>query len=163
MPDQTPADLYHLSWDEFHGDTRTLARQLLGRAFRGVIGIARGGLIPATIIARELDVRLIDSLCIASYDHTRQGEPEILKGVAGDGEGYLIVDDLVDTGVTARLARTLLPKATLVAVYAKPRGRATADLWAREFAQDTWLHFPWDCEPGSEGLHYAAPLVNQAR
>jgi xanthine phosphoribosyltransferase len=150
--------LYHLTWDEFHRDTRALAARLVERPWRGVVGIARGGLIPAAIIARELDVRLIDSLCIASYDHTRQGEPQILKGVDGDGEGLLVVDDLVDTGVTAQLAKVLLPRATLVAVYAKPRGMPKADLWGREFSQDTWIHFPWDVTHS-----YAEPLIKQLK
>lgn len=154
----TAPAIYHLSWDELHRDARALAARLIDRPWRGIVGIARGGLIPATILARELDVRLIDSLCIASYDHDRQCEPQVLKGVAGDGDGLLLVDDLVDTGVTARLARELLPRATLVAVYAKPRGMATADLWAREFPQDTWIHFPWDVAPG-----YAEPLAKQSR
>lgn len=152
----SPPKLYHLTWEELHRDTRALAARLLDTPWRGVIGIARGGLIPATILARELDIRLIDSLCIASYDHDRQGDPQILKGVAGEGDGFLLVDDLVDTGVTARLARKLLPQAKLVAVYAKPRGMSTADLWAREFEQDVWIHFPWDI-----GYQYAPPLSQQ--
>lgn len=144
---------YCLSWTEFHRDTRQLARQLLDDCngsppWEGIIGIARGGLVPATILARELDIRLVDSLCIASYNHDKQGEIEILKPVAGDGSGFLLVDDLVDTGVTARVARQLLPQAHFVAVYAKPAGRADAQQFAREFPQDTWLHFPWDIDTG---------------
>ncbi len=149
-------NLYHLSWDELHRDTRALAHQLLGKPWRGVIGIARGGLVPATILARELDIRLVDSLCIASYDHTRQGEATILKGVDGDGEGFLLVDDLVDTGTTARIAREMLPKAVFVAIYAKPSGKPMADLIAREFPQSTWIHFPWDVD-----LRYAEPLASR--
>jgi xanthine phosphoribosyltransferase len=149
--------IYCLSWEELHRDTRALARQLLGKPWRGVIGIARGGLVPAAILSRELELRLVDSLCIASYDHTAQGEPQIIKGIEGDGEGFLLVDDLVDTGVTAQIARELLPKATFVAVYAKPKGMALAQVWQREFAQDTWIHFPWDIE-----YHYAEPLVRSA-
>lgn len=146
--------VYHLTWDELHRDTRALARRLLGQPWRGVIGIARGGLVPAAILGRELNLRLIDTLCIASYDHTRQGAPEILKQLDGDGEGFLLVDDLVDTGTTARIARELLPKATFAAIYAKPKGRALADHWQREFSQDTWIHFPWDIE-----YRYAEPMV----
>jgi xanthine phosphoribosyltransferase len=152
-----PAPVYCLSWEELHRDTRALARQLLGKPWRGVIGIARGGLVPAAILARELELRLVDALCIASYDHTTQGEPQIIKGIEGDGEDFLLVDDLVDTGVTARIARELLPKATFVAVYAKPRGMELAQVWQREFAQDTWIHFPWDID-----YHYAEPLARGA-
>lgn len=150
---------YCLSWAEFHRDTRQLARQLLDDCngdppWQGIIGIARGGLVPATILARELNIRLVDSLCIASYNHDKQGEVEILKPVPGDGAGFLLVDDLVDTGVTARVARELLPRADFVAVYAKPAGRDRAQQFAREFPQDTWLHFPWDSDTG-----YRAPMV----
>lgn len=138
-----PAE-YHLFWEELHRDCRTLAKQLAGTRWVGIAGIARGGVIPATILARELGVRLLDTLCIASYAHDRQGEIEILKSIEGNGSGWLIVDDLVDTGGTAKLARELLPEAKFAAVYAKPKGMPLADYYAREFSQDTWLHFPWD-------------------
>jgi xanthine phosphoribosyltransferase len=148
--------LYHLSWDELHRDTRALAHRLLDQPWRGVIGIARGGLVPAAILARELDVRLVDSICISSYDHDRQGEAKILKSVEGDGAGFLLVDDLVDSGNTATIARRLLPKAVFVTVYAKPKGKALADHFEREFTQDTWIHFPWDVD-----LRYAEPLISR--
>jgi xanthine phosphoribosyltransferase len=147
---------HNLSWEELHRDTRDLARRLLDKRWRGIIGIARGGLVPAAILGRELNLRLIDTLCIASYDHTEQGNMQLIKKVSGDGEGFLLVDDLVDTGGTARLARELLPNATFVTVYAKPQGMTLADYWQREFPQDTWIHFPWDID-----YHYAKPLIEQ--
>jgi xanthine phosphoribosyltransferase len=89
---------------------------------------------------------------VASYDHTKQGDLNVLKGIAeqtsklgeGTGEGLLIVDDLVDTGKTGRLVRALLPKAHFAAVYAKPKGRPLVDTFITEVSQDTWIHFPWD-------------------
>ena len=56
----------------------------------------------------------------------------------------LIVDDLVDTGATARLVRDLLPEAHVAAVYAKPQGRPLVDTFITEVSQDTWIFFPWD-------------------
>ncbi len=161
MPDDSAAPhVYHLTWDEFHRDTRALAQRLLesGKQWRGIVGIARGGLIPAAIIARELNIRLVDTICIASYDHDQQGEAKILKAVSGDNSDLLVVDDLVDTGVTADIARKLLPAATMAAVYAKPAGMQSADYWQREFSQDTWLHFPWDCELDNDEYRFAEPL-----
>lgn len=149
---------YCISWDELHTLTRELAKQLLadGREYRGIVGIARGGLVPAALLAREMGIRLIDTLCIASYDHQSQGQANILKGMPGeDGDGWLLVDDLVDTGSTARIARELLPKARLVAVYAKPQGKPLADAYVKEVAQDLWLHFPWD----TDGEAYIKPLA----
>ena len=149
---------YYLGWEEFHRDTRALAAQLLAREkkWRGIIGIARGGLIPAAIIARELNIRMMDTLCIASYEHTQQGVPQILKTLDSDGSEWLLIDDLVDTGATANLARELLPHATIATVYAKPAGKNTAHYWQREFAQDVWIHFPWDIE-----YRFVEPLHKQ--
>ena len=146
--------VYYLTWDELHRDTRNLARKLTATPWKGIISIARGGLVPGAILARELNLRVVDTLCIASYDHDKQGEISILKSVEGDGDGYLLVDDLVDTGGTAKIARELLPKATFVTIYAKPQAMALAEYYTREFAQDTWIHFPWDIEHS-----YSEPLI----
>jgi xanthine phosphoribosyltransferase len=76
--------------------------------------------------------------------------------VEGDGEGWLIVDDLVDTGTTARAVREMLPKAHFATVYAKPSGRPVVDTYITEVSQDTWILFPWDSE-----IQYVQPLVNR--
>ncbi len=152
------ASHYNISWDEFHRDTRELAKQLLasGRQWKGIIAIARGGLAPAAILARELDIRLVDTICIASYQHDQQGEVSVLKQPEGDGEGFLLVDDLVDSGKTAKIAKELLPKADFVAIYAKPAGKPMADQYLKDVEQQVWLHFPWDIE-----LSYAEPLADR--
>ncbi len=155
MPDTPPA-YHHLSWAEFHRDTRELAKRLIGKQWQGIIAIARGGLVPATIIARELNIRLVDTICIASYDNEQQVDAQVLKQPEGDGEGFLLIDDLVDTGKTAQIARESLPNAHFVTVYAKPLGRCLVDEFVTEFAQDTWVHFPWDTE-----LNYSAPLAER--
>ena len=139
-----PAHTFPVSWDELHRDTRALAWRLTDLKVARIVGIARGGLVPAAIIARELGIRNVDTVCIASYEGTVQGEPRVLKGLDSDGEGILVVDDLVDTGVTARLVRNLLPKAHIATVYAKPDGRDAVDTFVTMVSQDTWIVFPWD-------------------
>ena len=150
---KTAGKPFPVSWDQFHRDCRALSWRLndLG-PFHAVIAITRGGLVPAAIVARELNVRMIDTVCIASYDHTTQGEVKVLKGVSdevaklggGTGKGMLIVDDLVGTGKTARLVRQMLPDAHLASVYAKPQGRPLVDTFITEVSQDTWIFLPWD-------------------
>ncbi|MCU0555895.1 MAG: xanthine phosphoribosyltransferase [Desulfobacterales bacterium] len=139
---------FPISWEQLHRDSRALAWRLLDMDFfNGIIAVTRGGLVPAAIIARELDIRLVDTVCVASYAwQEQQGEIEMLKGVAGDGEGMLIVDDLVDTGRTAKIVRDMLPKAHFATVYAKPAGRPLVDTFVTEVSQDTWILFPWDSE-----------------
>ncbi|WP_373087063.1 xanthine phosphoribosyltransferase [Zhongshania sp.] len=153
MPDSN-IPVYYLSWDELHRDTLNLARKLTDRPWKGIVSIARGGLVPGAILARELNLRVVDTLCIASYDHDQQGKINILKTVEGDGDGYLLVDDLVDTGGTAKIAKELLPKACFVTIYAKPQAKELTQHYIREFSQATWIHFPWDSQPS-----YSEPLV----
>ena len=143
--------MFPVSWTELHRDARALAWRLVELGpFNGLVAITRGGLVPAAIIARELNLRLIDTVCSSTYDRMARGaKVEILKGTEAErdkGKGWLIVDDLVDTGVTAKAVRTLLPEAHFATVYAKPAGRPTVDTYITEVSQDTWILFPWDQE-----------------
>ncbi len=139
---------FPVTWEELHRNAKALAWRLIEKGpWKGIVAITRGGLVPAAIVARELEVRLIDTICIASYDDRNQGQLTILKGVAGDGTGWLIIDDLVDTGKTAKTVRDMLPKAHFATVYAKPAGRPLVDTFITEVSQDTWILFPWDIEP----------------
>jgi xanthine phosphoribosyltransferase len=141
-----------VSWDEFHRDAKALAERLTSAGpWRGIVAISRGGLVPATIIARALNIRVVETVSVVAYDQLSQGEealgvPKVTKlpDFAGDGEGFLIIDDLVDTGTTARVVRALLPKAYFACVYAKPAGRSLADDVLKEVTQDTWIVLPWE-------------------
>jgi xanthine phosphoribosyltransferase len=147
---------FPVSWEEMHRDARALSWRLAERApFEGIVAIARGGLVPAQIVARELEIRLIDTICVATYDEQRQREPEILKGMTGDGRGWLIIDDLVDTGQTGRIVREMLPEAHFATVYAKPAGRSVVDTFVTGVSQDTWILFPWD-----QGPQFVQPIVS---
>jgi xanthine phosphoribosyltransferase len=121
-----------------------------------VVAITRGGMAPAMIVARELDIRMVDTISVKSYDHQTQGVARIIKspdaGVMGDGAGVLIVDDLVDTGRTLEVVRAALPRAHIATVYAKPMGRDRVDTFVTEVSQDTWIFFPWDM-----ALQYVEP------
>lgn len=146
---------FPVSWEELHRDARALSWRLAERKpWAGIVAITRGGLVPAHIVARELDIRLIDTICVATYDEQVQRAPEILKGVSGTGAGWLIVDDLVDTGQTGRIVRDMLPEAHFATVYAKPAGRSVVDTFVTEVSQDTWILFPWDQEP-----RFVQPIV----
>jgi xanthine phosphoribosyltransferase len=138
---------FPISWEQLHRDSKALAWRLLDMGtWEGIVTITRGGLVPASIIARELEIRVVDTVCISSYDFKDQGAVKILKSVDMDGDGWLLIDDLVDTGQTARLVRDMLPKAHFATVYAKPEGRPLVDSYITEVSQDTWILFPWDTE-----------------
>ena len=149
---------YPVSWEQLHRDARALAWRLHDTAtsWEKIVAVTRGGLVPAAIIARELSILHIDTVCVASYDWQRQGETVILKQAAGGGRGCLIIDDLVDTGATARVVRDMLPEAYFATVYAKPAGKPLVDAYVTEVGQDTWILFPWDAEH-----RFAAPIAGR--
>jgi len=152
---------FPVSWDQFHRDSRALAWRLSSIGpFDAIVAIARGGLVPAAIVARELNIRIVDCVAAKSYDHKNQGKIDILKAISKDilamdkgGKKVLIVDDLVDTGATARIVREMLPNAHFATVYAKPMGNDMVDTFITEVSQDTWIYFPWDLE-----VTYAEPI-----
>ena len=159
-----------ISWVELHRDARYLSEVLHQKGpWKGIIAVTRGGLVPAALVARELDIRLIDTICVTSYDSgseggkagapaQQQGKVQVLKGVSGKGDGYLLIDDLVDTGKTAQVVRQLLPKAHFACLYAKPAGRPVVDTFVKEFKQTKWIHFPWDIE-----YKFATPIKDGGR
>jgi xanthine phosphoribosyltransferase len=154
VSETTARRYFPVSWNELHRDAKALAWRLAEKGpWQGIVAVTRGGLVPAHIIARELDIRIIDTVCVSSYDEQDQREARVLKSVSGDGAGWLVVDDLVDTGQTGRIVRELLPKAHFATVYAKPLGRPIVDTFITEVSQDTWIYFPWDM-----GLAYQAPI-----
>lgn len=155
---------FPVSWDQFHRDARALAWRLAAAGpFHAVVAITRGGLVPAAIVARELGIRVVETVSVASYDYDTQGTVQVLKPVAeaftsnNMGAGILIVDDLVDTGATAKVVREMLPKAHFATVYAKPSGRPLVDTFVTEVSQDTWIYLPWDMD-----LQFAAPIRDKA-
>ena len=145
---------FPVTWDQFHRDSRALAWRLAGLGtFDAVVAIARGGLVPAAIVARELNIRTVETVAAKSYDHQNQAGITVLKPIAPElldkarnGGKLLIVDDLVDTGATARVVRDMLPGAHFATVYAKPKGREMVDTFITEVSQDTWIFFPWDLD-----------------
>lgn len=167
MNDRLPHEKgFHVSWDQLHRDARALAWRLDGKGpgdgdvsggWRAVVAITRGGLVPAMIVSRELDIRVVDTISVKSYNNQARMEAQVTKApqaeLMGDGTGVLVVDDLVDTGKTLDLVRRLYPKAHFATVYAKPQGRPMVDTYITEVSQDTWIFFPWDM-----ALQYVQPF-----
>ena len=165
MTDRLPHEKgFHVSWDQIHRDARALAWRLDGKgpgeggSWKAVVGITRGGLVPAMIVSRELDIRVVDTISVQSYSHQTQGtEAQVIKApqadLMGDGTGILIVDDLVDSGKTLEVVRRLYPRAHFATVYAKPKGKPMVDSYITEVSQDTWIFFPWDM-----ALQYVQPF-----
>lgn len=169
MAEQLPHEKgFHISWDQMHRDSRALAWRLDKRGpeadggWKAVVAITRGGMVPACIIARELNVRVVDTISVKSYDNQSQAEAVVLKApdadlMGTDGTGILVIDDLVDSGRTLEVVRALYPKAHFATVYAKPKGEPMVDTFITGVSQDTWIFFPWDM-----ALQYVEPYRGTA-
>jgi xanthine phosphoribosyltransferase len=141
----TKTQVVSLDWEAVHRDTLKLASQIARvGTFTGIIAVARGGLIPAGILASALGIRRLDTICLSSYEGKQRGELRVIKSMTGDGAGWLIIDELSDTGATAKAVKAMLPEAYMAVVYAKPEGLIEVDDYAELYAQDTWLVFPWE-------------------
>ena len=125
-----------VTWQEFEDACNLLAasisktlcgpQYIVGSRHKRIVGVVRGGLIPAVILSHWLEVPM------ASGPHV--------------GSDLIVVDDVCDTGETFRRMRQAYPGAMLVAPYVKPAGRSVCDLSAVEVEQDVWLRFPWEVE-----------------
>lgn len=148
---ETAKKIHSSSWHEMHREATDLGLRLKAKGpWRGIVAISRGGLVPASLIARVLDLRLIVTICIASYEGDVKGELTILRrppAEIGDGEGWLLIDDVADSGATAAAARRMLPKAHYATLYVKPAAKAFVDTYVSEVEQGTWIDFPWDRDP----------------
>lgn len=155
---------YPVTWEQIQRDCRALAWKLLDvrSDWNRIIAIARGGLVPAAIIARELDIHHVDTICVSSYTIREQGGMSVLKrpDLVGADDSWLIIDDLVDTGKTAMLVREMFENSHFATVYAKPEGRPLVDTFITEVSQDTWVLFPWDTAPTSE---FIPPIIDMGK
>lgn len=146
-----------VTWDMLQMYARIMAERLLpAEDWKGIIAVSRGGLVPSALLARELGIRYVDTVCISSYDHDQQRELTIIKHAGDHGDGFLIVDDLVDTGSTAQAIRKIYPKAKFITIFAKPSGRNIVDDYIIDIPQNIWIEQPWDM-----GLTFIPPITRK--
>ncbi len=137
----------YIDWNEFHADVKLLAEKIkeCGQ-FSRIAAVSRGGLIPAGILAYELNIRNCEAVNISSYDNESKRQDtaiEIGTGLQYADEHTLIVDDLADSGRTLQILHKLYPAAKLACVYAKPEGQKYCNIYAKQLP-DKWVVFPWD-------------------
>lgn len=141
------ADKVYINWNDFHQDVKNLCAKIKQSGeYDKIVAISRGGLVPAGIIAYELNIRNSAVINIATYvgaEHLKLDEVDRPEAVGKVDEKTLIVDDLADSGQTFRVMRRQFPKGKYVTVYAKEKGKNEVDLYARE-VPDEWIVFPWD-------------------
>ncbi|MFS0884332.1 phosphoribosyltransferase [Aeromicrobium sp. 179-A 4D2 NHS] len=146
-----------LTWETYGAAVRELAQAVADSGFVPdiVLGIARGGLVPAGSVAYALDCKSLFTMNVEFYTGvgTTREEPTLLPPFLDLNElrdaSVLVVDDVADSGRTLELvARVCDEHAGTVrtaVIYEKPRSVITPDYaWKRT---DLWINFPWSSEP----------------
>ena len=136
-----------ITWEDVQNDCFALAELLEKNApIAGLVGIARGGLVPTAIVAHRLDIRNVKTVAVTSYFGRQQVTAELLGSVEEikDGEGWIFIDDLTDTGQTAKLIKKRYPKSKFAAVYAKPDGQEHVDYFVKLLKAENWIVYPWE-------------------
>ncbi len=141
----------HITWEEYGRLVARLAESVKtsGRDFDLVIGIARGGIPVAMVVADELGVK-IDIINVKSYTGiSERSKPRILSTLTEEvrGKKLLLVDDLVDEGDTMEsiagyLARSKPSSLVTAVIFTKPWSKLKPDFSVEEVNE--WVVFPWE-------------------
>ena len=104
------AEKEYISYEEINSECKKLAYILAGCGFKRIIAVARGGLVPACVLAQFLGIREISSISLASYEGEARSELKCLvpPDIRMDEE-TLFVDDLYDSGSTYRYLKEKFP------------------------------------------------------
>lgn len=161
-------DLYYIPYETFLGDVRAVAARISADDWKPdfVIGIGRGGLVPAVFISHQLNLPML------SVDHSSKVPgfaDELLRKVAeksAAGERLLFVDDINDSGGTIAYIRKLLAETgcdsgnlRFAVVLDNVRSQARVDYRAETIDRDSdkrWFVFPW------EAVGMSATIVEEA-
>ncbi len=148
---ESEAERYHLSisWDDVQRDAGLLAQSLVGKGpWHGIVAVARGGLVPAALVARALNVRMLETVSAVAYHGEVLGSPRIAeipdrrrrrRGLADYRRSGRYRDDNADCPDN-------FAQAHVAVLYAKPLGRPLADSFVQEFPQESWVDFPWEMD-----------------
>ena len=140
----------HISWEKFHQLSKLLAQEIIKNhpSIKGIVAVTRGGMIPACIVASELEIRTIEVFAIKSYQNNfSQSKIEIItepkNALADKGEGWIIIDELVDSGNTLNHIRETLPKASFYSVFTK-MNHPNITSFMEEYPKESWVYLPWE-------------------
>jgi hypoxanthine phosphoribosyltransferase len=146
-----------LPWDLFGEASRALAQQIADSGYRPtiVLGIARGGLLPAATIAYSLNIKNLFTVNVEFYTGVDERLefpvmlPPLLDVVDIAGATVLVADDVADTGATLRLVMDYCAEhvadVRCAVLYEKPRSVVKCEyVWRRT---DRWIDFPWSAYP----------------
>ena len=147
MGDNMEKEFY--TYEELTEDMKTLAEKLRPYDFQMIIPVTRGGLVPACHLAYILNVKRIENICLSSYDAYKQKEVEVISVPKIPDEipreKILVVDSMVDNGVTLNRVKDLLGEdINFLTIHVKPHTIRKPEFFLRVTSK--WVVYPWDYE-----------------
>jgi hypoxanthine phosphoribosyltransferase len=144
-------ELSHVSWQDIHSYNDNILTQLKDNniVIDSILGVARGGMIPATMLAYQLETPYLDMLGVRTrdVDNTQfYGNPNMFGNV-------LVVDDINDSGKTFNEIKKYLDlhfdRGEIKNVYycaciKRASTEFETGFYGVEFEGDNWYVFPWD-------------------
>jgi hypoxanthine phosphoribosyltransferase len=137
-----------LTWTDVEKYVHQMSQVLDPKSYEnGIMTVTRGGLVPTAMLTHLLPVRRIETICLRSYGDREQTTFEMLNvpnlNTMG-GTGWLVLDDIADTGKSFRYIKSWLPSAAFCSLVMKPMADNVVDEYALKVEQDTWVVFPWE-------------------
>lgn len=142
-----------IDWNTIRLLSYDLAEKVRHLEPKTIVAIARGGLIPATLIARQLDIRRMFVLNLTHYEEENQREQlleiESLLPHFNWNDRVLLIDDINDTGLTLSKATEKVKTAgsqriSAVVLFEKPHTIYTPTYFGRQVRDTDWVVFPWE-------------------
>mgnify|MGYP003148342295 FL=1 len=132
-----------LGWSFIEYQVNKICNDIAGNKFDVVVGISRGGLIPAVMISHKLKLPLLTMTVTLRDNLARVQSLKIKKG-----EKALVVDDINDSGNTLTMISEFFKTRHIHAAYAvlqnKLSSNFSVDYWGALQDNDDWINFPWE-------------------
>tara|TARA_Y100000310_G_scaffold314613_1_gene364152 strand:+ start:280 stop:801 length:522 start_codon:yes stop_codon:yes gene_type:complete len=148
------------TWQYIDTACKDISEKCVDIDFKHIIGISRGGLIPATLLSKYLNVREVLSVGIRSYEDgdnyaSRQSKPLVYQDILYSapqifrGEPVLLVDDISDKGNTFKYIVDKIKSAGHVELYTasifiKDKTTYRPDFYEKKLPDNEWVIFPWE-------------------
>ena len=141
------------TWSQIYDILLSQAQKIWAKNFKAdiVVGVARGGLVPARILTDLLETPELATIQISFYQDIAQPtlKPTLKQTLTAliEGKKVLLVDDIADTGGSLKLAQTHLHQqgaleTKTATLYLKPQSITIPDFYEKQTS--AWVVFPWD-------------------
>lgn len=148
-----------INWDELLSLIKNSAKEIASanKDIDTIVALSRGGLIPARIIAQELNIKHVYSFGINFYDRNDKLKkvPDIYQPLPESfwSSNILIIDDIIDSGNSIKHVCNYIQRRycsdnnpLIYTIFYKSKQGLKPHFYSQEIKDDIWVIFPWESE-----------------